>query len=54
MKLKREVHACYKVAEQSAKKGEPFVSSEFIKSLMLANVEVLWLEKIKLLHDIRR
>jgi hypothetical protein len=50
--IKAEVHASYKVAKQSAKKGKPLTDAEFVKLCILATVEELCPEKIKLFQNV--
>jgi hypothetical protein len=51
IEIKPWVHASYKVAEQLAKKGKRFADVEFVKLCILATVEYLCVEKIKLFQD---
>jgi hypothetical protein len=48
------VRAGYKVVEQLAKKGKPFTHAEFVKSYIIATVQQLCREKMKLFQDIIR
>jgi hypothetical protein len=48
IETKAGVRAIYKLDEQLAKKGIPFTDAEFVISCILATVEELCPEKIKL------